>query len=372
MRIHLFVPEKTKKTDLDINRMNEYMGKDMTYVSKGRYAISKIVEKFVEQDEHARRGVFVPIYFCGSVYECLKELKINIYFYDIDLRDLNPSVESISHQIENHKNEVCCAIVPSLYGNPADLQEIEKVCSENNIKMIDDAAQSWGAKLEGRPVGTYGNAGVLACSPGKPTGGHMGSLFWCDESFLIHRTRHGLYHYLCYCVYCINRRDVYYNKKIIKAFGRILDWCLGFYLRTHSIENDRLELFEEPLMGGYFWDSLDFVDKRSSIHNSIKNHLKNQNQFQVISNIRGTGHPCKLVVRFYNADQCEEMKKYLDTCKISWWGGYQLLDRNTNQCPNAKIANNCILEIPIELNEEHMRYITDKIVQFCNARKDHV
>ena len=64
-----------------------------------------------------------------------------------------------------------------LYGNPVDYPGIEKICKDFGVKLIDDAAQSFGAKLNGRLAGTWGDAGFFSFSPGKSTPGHLGSFF---------------------------------------------------------------------------------------------------------------------------------------------------------------------------------------------------
>lgn len=55
-----------------------------------------------------------------------------------------------------------------LYGNPVDYPGIEKICKDFGIKLIDDAAQSFGAKLNGRLAGTWGDAGFFPFLPGNP------------------------------------------------------------------------------------------------------------------------------------------------------------------------------------------------------------
>lgn len=65
-------------------------------------------------------------------------------YCDIDIEDLNISYESLIEKYNYSK--ASCVIVPSLYGNPANLSKIEKFCNEHNIYMIDYSAQSFGAK----------------------------------------------------------------------------------------------------------------------------------------------------------------------------------------------------------------------------------
>ena len=58
--------------------------------------------------------------------------------------------------------EISCLLVASMYGNPADMVQLEGLCKEHGIKLIDDAAQSFGAKIQDRFIGTFGDAGFMA------------------------------------------------------------------------------------------------------------------------------------------------------------------------------------------------------------------
>jgi len=104
-----------------------------------------------------------------------------------------------------------------MYGNPANLIEIEKFCKKKRIKLIDNAAQSFGAKLDGRFVGPFGAAGFISFSPGKPAAGHMGSFFWSsNEKYNFIRTSNVLFHYISYLDFYFNRLNIYIDMKNIK------------------------------------------------------------------------------------------------------------------------------------------------------------
>jgi dTDP-4-amino-4,6-dideoxygalactose transaminase len=53
-------------------------------------------------------------------------------------------------------------IVPHLFGNPADIVAIASLARGKDIRVIDDAAQALGATIYGRPVGGFGDAGILS------------------------------------------------------------------------------------------------------------------------------------------------------------------------------------------------------------------
>ena len=77
------------------------------------------------------------------------------------------------------------AIIPvSLYGQPADMDAINAVASRHGLKVIEDAAQSFGATYKGRKSGTLSDIGCTSFFPAKPLGcfGDGGAVFTDDDA----------------------------------------------------------------------------------------------------------------------------------------------------------------------------------------------
>lgn len=77
------------------------------------------------------------------------------------------------------------AILPvSLYGQPADMDEINAIAERHGITVIEDAAQSFGATYKGRPSCALSKIGVTSFFPSKPLGcyGDGGALFTDDDA----------------------------------------------------------------------------------------------------------------------------------------------------------------------------------------------
>ena len=78
------------------------------------------------------------------------------------------------------------AIMPvSLYGQPADMDEINAVAARHgNIPVIEDAAQSFGATYKGRKSCNLSSIGCTSFFPSKPLGcyGDGGAIFTSDDT----------------------------------------------------------------------------------------------------------------------------------------------------------------------------------------------
>lgn len=78
------------------------------------------------------------------------------------------------------------AIIPvSLYGQPADMDEINAIAARHgNIPVIEDAAQSFGASYKGKKSGNLSTIGCTSFFPSKPLGcyGDGGAIFTNNET----------------------------------------------------------------------------------------------------------------------------------------------------------------------------------------------
>jgi dTDP-4-amino-4,6-dideoxygalactose transaminase len=60
------------------------------------------------------------------------------------------------------------AILPvHLYGQCADWDGLSKIANESGLKLVEDAAQAWGARWNGRAAGTLGDAAAFSFYPTK-------------------------------------------------------------------------------------------------------------------------------------------------------------------------------------------------------------
>lgn len=77
------------------------------------------------------------------------------------------------------------AIMPvSLYGQPADMDEINQIAEKYQLPVIEDAAQSFGATYKGRKSGNLSTIGCTSFFPSKPLGcyGDGGAIFTNDDA----------------------------------------------------------------------------------------------------------------------------------------------------------------------------------------------
>ena len=101
-------------------------------------------------------------------------------FVDIEPDTCNMDAALIEEKITNHTK----AIIPvSLYGQPADMDEINKIAERHGITVIEDAAQSFGAEYKGKKSCNLSKIGCTSFFPSKPLGcyGDGGAIFTSDD-----------------------------------------------------------------------------------------------------------------------------------------------------------------------------------------------
>jgi dTDP-4-amino-4,6-dideoxygalactose transaminase len=83
---------------------------------------------------------------------------------DVDPKTLDFDLSALP-RIDLQK--VLCIVPSGLYGLPGDLAALERIAHAAGAFLIDDAAQCLGATQEGRPCGTFGDAGFYSLGRGK-------------------------------------------------------------------------------------------------------------------------------------------------------------------------------------------------------------
>ncbi|PQO88150.1 aminotransferase DegT [Massilia phosphatilytica] len=101
-------------------------------------------------------------------------------FVDIDRATCNIDPRQIESKITPRTR----AIMPvSLFGQPADMEQINSIGQRYNLAVIEDAAQSFGATYQGKKSCNLSTIGCTSFFPSKPLGcyGDGGALFTNDD-----------------------------------------------------------------------------------------------------------------------------------------------------------------------------------------------
>ncbi len=132
-------------------------------------------------------AVFVPDFTFVATAEVVVLAGATPVFVDIHTDSFNMDVASLEAAIGEAKRLGLKprAVIPvDLYGQPADYPAINRVAKAHNLLVLADAAQSFGASLNGRKVGTLADYTATSFYPSKPLGGYGdgGAIFTDDDA----------------------------------------------------------------------------------------------------------------------------------------------------------------------------------------------
>lgn len=112
--------------------------------------------------------ITTPFTFFATV-ESILYLGAKPVFVDIEADTFNIDASQIEEKITSKTK----AILPvHMFGHPADMPEILSIASKYSLRVIEDCAQSFGASLNGKKTGSFGDAGCFSFYPSKNLGAY--------------------------------------------------------------------------------------------------------------------------------------------------------------------------------------------------------
>jgi len=123
--------------------------------NSGRSAFLAILDAL---DIKKGNEVLLQAFTCNSVVNPILNRGATPIFVDIN-ETLNLDSKDLKKKITEKSKAV---IVQHTFGWPANLDEILKICRENNLILIEDCAHSLGAEYKGKKIGTFGEAAFFS------------------------------------------------------------------------------------------------------------------------------------------------------------------------------------------------------------------
>ncbi len=119
----------------------------------------------------AGEGVICPTFTYYASAGAIATMGVIPVFCDIDPQNYTISVPALERILKKKNKAKIKAILPvHLYGMCADMDPILKIARKYNFKIVEDAAQSFGADYKRKKAGTFGDCGTVSFFPGKNLG----------------------------------------------------------------------------------------------------------------------------------------------------------------------------------------------------------
>jgi len=113
--------------------------------------------------------VIVPSFTFFATVEVVMHLGAIPIFVDINTETYTIDIKDFKNKV----NKTIKAVIPvHLFGNNSNIEIIKKICSEYNIKIIEDVAQAFGSGTDKDiKLGSIGDMGAFSFFPSKTLGG---------------------------------------------------------------------------------------------------------------------------------------------------------------------------------------------------------
>lgn len=298
--------------------------------------------------------VIVPSYTFISTANSALFVGAKPVFSDIEEETYGLSPESVLDKI----NDKTKAIIPVHYaGCPAKVREIKEIAEDKGILVIEDAAESFGASIDGKSTGSFGDSGILSfCQNKIITTGEGGAVV-------------------------TDSKEIYEKLKLIRSHGRLES---GDYFSSANLF-DYIDL-------GYNWRmsnltatlGLSQLNKANEIIKLRRQHSQylNENiaevtdEIKIFSPPKGYEHVYQLYSMFANnRDELLEYltkngisaKIYFDPVHLSSF--YKDKLKYSDKLPVTEKAAKTTITLPMfpDLTKEELDYMVDTIDKFYNG-----
>ena len=274
-------------------------------------------------------------------------------FVDIEEENFGLSPERVKVEITKNTK----AIIPIHYGGlPCKIVEINRIARNKKITLIEDCAESFGAKIKGVSVGTFGQMSIFSFAPNKIlTTGEGGAI-------------------------CTDSRKIFEKLQLIRSHGRKVN---ENYFKTSQLPN--------YISIGYNWRmssmtaalGLSQFDKLDRIIQLRRRHarfyvlkLKKINEIKLPDEPKDHLHVYQLfTIQLKNNLIRNELQKFLTSRgimtkvffePIHLSNFYKKSGFGKKSLPNTEKISQTVLSLPIfpGLKSEEIRYICDSIKEF--------
>ena len=197
-------------------------------------------------------------------------------FIDSEYETWNMDPKALEKAFEKYAPKA--VIVVHLYGIPAKMDEIMKICQKHNVPILEDAAESLGATINGKQTGTFGKFGAFSFNGNKIITTSGGGMLVSDDEeriakvrFWATQSREKFRYY--------EHKEIGYNYRlsnISAGIGRgqlkVLDERIAEKTNIHNTYKEGFKSIKEIQMQPYmqnskpnFWLSAIILDKDSKV-----------------------------------------------------------------------------------------------------------
>ena len=285
--------------------------------------------------------ITTPITFAASA-NCALYCGAKPVFADIDPETYNIDPDSIRAHITDKTRAV---VAVDYTGQAVKIDEIRKICDENGLVFIEDAAHSIGTSYNGRKVGSLADMTCFSFHPVKTiTGGEGGAILTNDDELykkLVLAHTHGITH----------------DESMMEGAPHEGMW---YYEMISLGYNYRMTDFQAALLISQLSRIDSFVARRKEIVKIYDEEFAKVPQLIVQKEIPESDTSRHLYVirlnfdnisctrrEFFDAMSAENVQCQIHYVPVYWFPYYEHLGYKKGLCPKAEDVYKGIMSIPL-------------------------
>ncbi len=266
-------------------------------------------------------------------------------FVDIDPKTFNIDTKNIKKVLDKYGSKIKGIIPVHLYGHPCNMFELASIAKENDIFIVEDCAQSFGAKFNGKQTGSFGNAGCFSFFPSKNLGCFGdGGMVSTDDDELTEIIKMLLKH---------GGKDKYnvehlgYNARLDTLQAAVLLAKFKYIDEFTQKRRKAAEIYYEGLKNLEFIDTPVAIKDAYHVYHQYTIMLKEINRDEAINSLNAKG----VQTMVYYPYRLTEMALFKKRCIT------------INELENAKRISGNVLSLPIEplYGEDVFQYVVNCI-----------
>ena len=322
------------------NKLCEYTGaKHASVVSNGTAALhcACLAAGVKEGDE----VITTPLTFAASA-NCAIYCGAKPVFADVDMKTYNIDPESIKAHITDKTKAV---VAVDFTGQAVKVEEIKKICHDNGLVFIEDAAHSIGTKYNGKQVGSLADMTTFSFHPVKTvTGGEGGAILTNDDEYhtkLVLAHTHGITHDESLMEDAPHEGPWYYEQISMGFNYRLTDFQAAL-IESQLTKLDKFAARRKEIVARY---NEAFKDVPGII---IQEEIPESDTCRHLYIIRLDFDVLKCTRReFFDAMSAENVQCQVHYVPVYYFPFYKHLGYEKGLCPNAEKIYEGIMSIPL-------------------------
>ena len=284
--------------------------------------------------------VILPSFTFIATALCVSYTGAKPVFVDIEKDTYNIDPKALEKAVTKKTK----AIIPvHIYGQSADMDEINSIAKKYRLKVVEDAAQAHGATYQGKRIGSLGDIACFSFYPTKSLGA------FGDAGMIV-----------------TNNKDVYEQALMLRDYGR-----QGRYEHKIKGYNSRLDTLQAVVLSA----KLKYLDEWNRMRNAHAEHYN-----RLLKDVKGIQTPFlkkdrihvyqTYAVRINNRDKiADEMKKRGISVLVHYpiplhlQEAYKELKYKVGDFPVSEQIAKEILSLPMypHLKKEQIEYVCETL-----------